>query len=53
MSQPTTPETQAETTPAASQRRAYTAPRLVVHGTVQTLTQDTSGIDGASGVDTR
>lgn len=37
----------AEPTP----RRAYTAPRLVVHGTVQTLTQDTIGIDGASSVD--
>jgi len=38
--------------PVAPPRRAYTAPRLVVHGNVQALTQDLSSIDGTSGVDT-
>jgi len=37
--------------PVTSPRRAYTAPRLVVHGTVQTLTLGTTGVDGTSGVD--
>jgi len=44
--------TPAEALPASAPRRAYTAPRLVVHGSVQALTQDLTGIDGASGVDT-
>jgi hypothetical protein len=33
-------------------RRVYTAPQLVIHGTIQTLTLDTGGTDGTSSVDT-
>ncbi len=40
-----------EPTPATDARRTYTAPRLMVHGTVQTLTLGTSGVDGTSGID--
>ena len=47
------PDLNIEQVPATDPRRAYTTPRLMVHGTVQTLTLGTTGVDGASGVDTR
>jgi hypothetical protein len=37
----------------AAPRRAYSPPRLIVHGTVQTLTHEGGGLDTASGLDTR
>jgi hypothetical protein len=40
-----------EQPPVSAPRRVYAPPQLTVHGTVQALTQDTTGVDGASGVD--
>lgn len=45
------PATQAETMLAGTPRRAYTAPCLVVHGNMQTLTQGAAGVAGGSGID--